>query len=62
LSTGYDPTLSHRVALAGTDVYNSVCQSIADQRGIHLETAIAAEAYLGGIGSAERLMPQLFSK
>src|SRR5579862_2176012 len=43
-----DPTLPPRLAQAGGEIYQSVCTAIADNRGTHLETAIAAAGYLAG--------------
>lgn len=43
-----DPALRLRVANAGTAVFNMILNSIADQRGVHLETAIASAGYLAG--------------
>jgi len=43
-----DPTLSPRIAQAGADIYRAICDSIADARGSHLETAVAAAGYLAG--------------
>lgn len=43
-----DPTLSERISKAGIDIYSAVMWSVAEERGAHLETAIAAAGYLAG--------------
>ncbi|MEO6741741.1 MAG: hypothetical protein ABIP20_15970, partial [Chthoniobacteraceae bacterium] len=43
-----DPSLADRISGASGEIYHTVCDSIADGRGTHLETAIAAIGYLAG--------------
>ena len=43
-----DPELSQRITHAGSEIFALVIRSLADGRGVHLETALAAAGYLAG--------------
>ncbi len=43
-----DPNLAAQLAQAGAEIKNVILGSITDERGVHIETAIAAAGYLAG--------------
>ncbi len=48
MSHANDALSAQRLAQAGADVYQAILRSISDERGVHLQTAIAAAGYLAG--------------
>lgn len=43
-----DNTLAQRTAQASQELFDGICKALADHRGVHLETAVAAAGYLAG--------------
>ncbi len=48
MHTGPNPSLVERISHAGSDICSAVMWSVQEERGVHLQTAIAASGYLTG--------------